>query len=40
MYRTDPDEILILAIFAKRTRETPQAVIENCKRRLKEYDSG
>lgn len=39
IYRIDPDAIVILEVFAKRTRQTPQNVIETCKSRLKHYDS-
>ncbi len=38
IYRTDPDAILILDVFAKKTPRTPPAVIEACRRRLKHYD--
>lgn len=38
IYRTDPDAILILDVFAKKTRQTPQAVIQVCRRRLRDYD--
>jgi len=38
VYRIDPDAIVILEVFTKTTRETPQEVIDTCKRRLKEYD--
>lgn len=38
MYRIDSDAIVILEVFNKTTRQTPKAVIEVCKRRLKEYD--
>jgi phage-related protein len=37
-YRIDPDALVILDVFGKTTRQTPQAVIDNCKRRLKLYD--
>jgi phage-related protein len=37
MYRVEPDAIVILEVFAKKTRTTPQAVIDTCKKRLKEY---
>jgi len=37
--RIDPDAIVILEVFAKTTRQTPQGVIDTCKRRLKHYDS-
>lgn len=39
IYRIDPDAILILDVFSKKTPHTPQDVIENCKRRLRQYDA-
>ena len=36
--RLDADAVVILAIFSKKTRATPQTVIAACTRRLKEYD--
>ena len=39
MYRVDADAIVIVEVFHKTTRETPQTVIENCKRRLRAYDA-
>ena len=39
IYRIDPDAVLIVEVFQKKTRETPQQMIENCRRRLREYDS-
>jgi phage-related protein len=38
MYRVDPDAILVLEVYAKKTRKIPRAVIDRCKKRLKEYD--
>jgi phage-related protein len=38
MYRIDQDAIVILEVFGKKTQATPQIVIENCRKRLKEYD--
>lgn len=38
VYRTDPDAILILEVFSKKSQRTPKAVIEACKRRLSRYD--
>jgi len=38
MYRIDKDAIVILEVFAKKTRQTPAAVVETCRKRLKEYD--
>lgn len=38
MYRIDPDAVVILDVFAKKTQKTPQKVIDVCKKRLREYD--
>lgn len=38
VYRIDPDAIVILEVFSKKTPKTPRAVIEACQRRLREYD--
>jgi phage-related protein len=37
-YRTDPDAIVIVEVFAKKTAQTPAAVLEACRKRLKEFD--
>jgi phage-related protein len=38
IYRVDSDAIVIAEVFNKTTRETPKAVIANCRNRLKRYD--
>jgi phage-related protein len=38
MYRADPDAVLVLEVYAKKTRKIPDEVVERCKRRLKQYD--
>jgi hypothetical protein len=38
IYRIDPDAIVIAEVFAKKTAQTPAAVLEACRKRLKEYD--
>lgn len=38
IYRVDPDAIVILDVFAKTTRKTPDRVIADCKHRLQLYD--
>ena len=38
IYRIDPDAIVILEVFSKKTRETPRSVILVCKKRIKSYD--
>jgi phage-related protein len=38
VYRIDSDAIVILEVFAKKTSKTPNAIIDICRKRLKEYD--
>ena len=38
IYRTDPDAIVIVDVFSKKTRRTPPEVIERCRSRLRRYD--
>ena len=38
VYRLDSDAVVILEVFAKKTRTTPKTVIDACTRRLREYD--
>lgn len=38
VYRVDFDAIVIAAVFEKKTAQTPTAVLEACRKRLKEYD--
>jgi phage-related protein len=37
-YRTDSDAIVIADVFAKKTPQTPKAVLNAARRRLREYD--
>ena len=39
VYRIDHDAIVILEVFEKKTQKTPPQVIENCKRRIRLYDT-
>ena len=39
IYRTDPDAIVLLDVFEKKTARTPAQVIDRCRRRLRLYDS-
>lgn len=39
IYRIDSDAIVILEVFRKTTRQTPQRVIADCKRRLSYYEA-
>jgi phage-related protein len=38
VYRIDRDALLILEVFHKKTRQTPQTVIDTCKRRVRLYN--
>lgn len=38
IYRADPDAILLVDVFSKKTQKTPNEVIWLCKIRLKKYD--
>ena len=39
VYRIDPDAIVILHVFDKKTARTPKQIIELCQKRIKLYDS-
>jgi hypothetical protein len=39
IYRTDEEAVLVLEVFQKQTKQTPQAVVEVCRRRTREYDA-
>ena len=39
IYRIDDDAVVIVEVFFKTTRKTPQWAIDNSKRRLKWYDA-
>ncbi len=39
IYRVDSDAIVIPEVFEKKTRKTPQEVIDLCRRRLRQYES-
>ena len=38
VYRIDPDAIVIVEVFAKKTGATPKRIIDTCKARLRAYD--
>lgn len=40
IYRIDVDAIVILDVFEKKTNRTPNHIIDNCRKRLANYDSG
>jgi len=39
IYRVDSDAVVILEVFAKKTKATPRRVIGICKKRLSHYES-
>ena len=39
VYRIDPDAIVLIEVFSKKTGRTPKSTIERCRKRLREYDS-
>lgn len=39
VFRIDPDAIVIVEVFSKKTQATPDAVIRTCQRRLRAYDN-
>jgi phage-related protein len=39
IYRIDHDAIVILEVYSKTTRETPDTVLDTCRQRLKAYDT-
>ena len=38
LYRLDADAVLVLDVYAKKTRTMPREVLDRCKRRLRAYD--
>ncbi len=38
IYRIDENSIVIVEVFSKTSRQTPRAVIDQCKSRLRRYD--
>ena len=39
IYRIDDDAILILEVFKKKTQQTPERVVDVCRKRARFYDS-
>lgn len=38
IYRIDEDRVLIVEVFSKQTRQTPDIIIKACQKRLAAYD--
>ena len=39
IYRLDPNAIVIIEVFEKKSAKTPLAVIDTCRRRIKSYEA-
>jgi len=39
IYRIDSDAIVILEVFSKKSRAMPKAVIDACKKRMRDYEN-
>jgi phage-related protein len=39
VYRIDSDAIVIVDVFQKTTQQTPKRVLDDCRRRLRQYDA-
>jgi phage-related protein len=39
IYAIEPDAVVILEVFSKKTRATPKAVLENAQKRIRQYRS-
>lgn len=37
-YRVDPDAVVIAAVAKEKTQKTPKSVLDQCRRRLAQYD--
>ena len=38
IYRADPEAIIIVEVFSKKSQKTPPPVIDRCRDRLRRYD--
>lgn len=38
IYRVDHDAIVVISVFAKKTRQTPREIVAVCRKRLAAYD--
>lgn len=38
VYRVDADAVIVAEVFSKKSRATPKAVLETCRRRFRAYD--
>jgi phage-related protein len=39
VYRPDPDAVVILEVFKKKSQKTPKKVLRTCAKRLAAYDA-
>ncbi|NCC53494.1 MAG: type II toxin-antitoxin system RelE/ParE family toxin [Spartobacteria bacterium] len=38
VYRIDDDAVVVADVFKKKTRQTPKRIIDECRKRFREYD--
>ncbi|MGI9177660.1 MAG: type II toxin-antitoxin system RelE/ParE family toxin [Pirellulales bacterium] len=38
VYRLDPDAVIVVDVFAKKTERIPDEIISQCRQRLRQYD--
>lgn len=38
VHRVDPDAVIIVEVFSKKTPTMPRRMVETCRQRLREYD--
>lgn len=39
MFRIDPDAVLIVDVYSKKSRKIPDEVLDRCRKRLQDYDA-
>lgn len=39
VYRVDPDAVIVLEVFPKKTQKIPGEILERCRQRLRQYDT-
>ena len=39
IYRLDPDAVVVLEVYQKKTQRIPNEVIDRCRERIKQYDA-
>jgi phage-related protein len=39
IYRLDPDALIVVEVFGKKTQRTPLSILDACRDRLRRYDA-